>query len=94
MVDAGIYSGDVAVVETGVQAIQGDFVVAEIDKAHTIKEFRTQDGKPCLVPHGVQTEAVAPQRSLNIIGVVRGIVRTYRRRPARSAKLTRQEVSR
>lgn len=94
MVNAGIHSGDVAVVETGVRAAQGDIVVAEIDQAHTIKEYRVISGKPCLVPHGIQTEAVVPQKSLNIIGVVRGIVRSYRPQADGPAKVRKQGASR
>jgi repressor LexA len=87
MVDAGILSGDVAVVEASVQATHGDIVVAEIDGMHTIKEFRTDRGRPRLMPHGVDTQAVDARETLNIIGVVRGIVRSYRPLASRSAKL-------
>jgi len=76
MANAGILSGDVAVVEVGVPASQGDIVVAEIDQTHTIKEYRVVGGKPCLVPHGIQTEPVVPTESLNIVGIVRGIARS------------------
>jgi len=78
MVDVGVLSGDVAVVETGTQAIHGDIVVAEIDGSHTIKEFRMRDGCPCLVGHGPGASVVAPRRTLNVIGVVRGVVRSYK----------------
>jgi repressor LexA len=78
MVDAGVFSGDIAVVETGAQAIHGDIVVAEIDGSHTIKEFRMSRGHPCLVAHGPGTGVVAPKRTLNVIGVVRGVVRSYK----------------
>ena len=78
MVDAGVLSGDVAVVETGSQAVHGDIVVAEIDGSHTIKEFRMSGGCPCLVAHGPGVGVVAPQRTLNVIGVVRGVVRSYK----------------
>lgn len=77
MIDAGIYSGDVAVVEKSLQATHGDIVIAEIDGSHTIKEFRMDQGQPRLVAHGVDARAVAPKETLNIIGVVRGIVRSY-----------------
>lgn len=78
MVDAGVLSGDVAVVETGTPAIHGDIVVAEIDGSHTIKEFRMSGGRPCLVAHGPGARVVAPRRTLNVIGVVRGVVRSYK----------------
>lgn len=94
MVDAGILNGDIAVLELGVQATQGDFVVAEIDQTYTIKEYRRVDGKPCLVSHGIQSEAVAPRQSLNIIGVVRGIARSYKPRRERPIKRVNQRGTR
>lgn len=89
MVDAGILSGDVAVVETSVQATHGDIVVAEIDGIHTIKEFRIDHGRPHLMAHGLNARAAAPRETLNIVGVVRGIVRSYRPLASRNAKLTK-----
>lgn len=93
MVDAGILSGDVAVVETSLQAAHGDIVVAEIDGSHTIKEFRISQGRRLLVAHGVDTRAVTSKETLNIIGVVRGIIRSYGPRTASRAKLTKWEQS-
>lgn len=89
MVDAGILSGDVAVVETSLQATHGDIVVAEIDGSYTIKEFRIKEGRHFLTSHGVDTRSMAPMETLNIIGVVRGIVRSYGRSVANKAKLTK-----
>lgn len=77
MVDAGILSGDVAVVETSLAATHGDIVVAEIDGSYTIKELRIAQGRHRLVSHGVDTRTLAPKETLNIIGVVRGIVRSF-----------------
>lgn len=91
MVDAGIHSGDVAVVEANLQAAHGDIVVAEIDGSHTIKELRVNLGRPVLVAHGLDTRALAPQETLNIIGVVRGIIRSYGQSKLSGAKLTKRE---
>lgn len=93
MVDAGILSGDVAVVETSLQAMHGDIVVAEIDGSHTIKEYRVNRGRHLLAAHGVDTRAMTPMETLNIIGVVRGIIRSYRPPTASRAKLTKWEQS-
>jgi repressor LexA len=78
MLNVGILSGDVAVVETSLQASPGDIVVAEIDGSQTIKEFRSKQGQASLVSHGIDGKTVVPEETLNIIGVVRGIVRSYR----------------
>lgn len=90
MVDAGILSGDVAVVEASMQAVHGDVVVAEIDGSHTIKEYRTDCGKPRLAAHGQDRQSMSAKETLNIIGVVRGIVRSYKPSLAGRAKLAKQ----
>ncbi len=87
MLNAGILSGDVAVIEASVQALNGDIVVAEIDGSQTIKEFRNDRGQPRLVSHGMDSQTATPQTTLNIIGVVRGIIRSYRPPAARGAKI-------
>jgi repressor LexA len=90
MVGVGILGGDIAVVETGVQAVNGDFVVAEIDDAHTVKEFRQAGSKAHLVSHASDADvAIVPSKSLNIIGVVRGIVRAYRPQGRAATKLAK-----
>jgi repressor LexA len=78
MLNSGILNGDVAVVETNSQAINGDIVVAEIDGSTTIKEFRTDQGKTRLISHDAEGKSVVPAETLNIVGVVRGIVRSYK----------------
>jgi repressor LexA len=90
MLNAGILSGDVAVVEASLQASTGDIVVAEIDGSQTIKEFRNDRGQPRLVSHGIDGKAVTPEKTLNIIGVVRGIVRSYRPPAYGGSKLKKQ----
>ncbi|PQZ67629.1 peptidase S24 [Achromobacter sp. MYb9] len=90
MVDAGILSGDVAVVETGMQAVHGDVVVAEIDGIHTIKEYRIDRGKPYLAAHDQDRRSMCAKETLNIIGVVRGVVRSYKPSLTGRAKLAKQ----
>lgn len=94
MVDAGILSGDVAVVETSLAAAHGDIVIAEIDGSYTIKELRITQGRHRLVSHGVDTRALAPKETLNIIGVVRGIVRSFGPPAASKTKLMNLGASR
>ena len=93
MVDAGILSGDIAAVEITHKASPGEFVVAEADGHVTVKEFQMVAGRPRLVPHNASMAALDPQTSLNIIGVVRGIVRTFRPPPAGKAELTKWGVA-
>lgn len=89
MVDAGILGGDVAIVETSMQAAHGDVVVAEIDGSHTIKEYRTDGGEPRLAAHGQGRRSMSAKETLNVIGVVRGIVRSYKPSLAGQARLAK-----
>jgi repressor LexA len=92
MLNVGILSGDVAVVETSLPASNGDIVVAEIDGSQTIKEFRNDQGQPRLISHGMDSKEAIPEKTLNIIGVVRGLVRSYRPPVAREAKIKKRST--
>jgi len=87
MFNAGILNGDIAVVEASSQASNGEIVVAEIDGCQTIKEFRNDRGQPRLIAHDATGKTAIPERTLNVIGVVRGIVRSYRPPAAAGAKI-------
>ena len=93
MVDAGILSGDIAAVEIAHQAAPGEIVIAEADGHVTVKEFQMFEGRPRLVPRNASMQPLEPQKSLRIIGVVRGIVRTFRPPPTGKAKLTKWGVT-
>lgn len=56
MVDAGIHSGDLVVIDRSLQANDGDFVAAYIDGEFTIKEYRFDPKEHCawLIPHNKQ----------------------------------------
>jgi repressor LexA len=90
MVNAGILTGDVAVVETSMEAVHGDVVVAEIDGSYTIKEYRIDRGKRRLAAHGQDRQSMSAKETLNVIGVVRGIVRSYKPSLTGRAKLSKQ----
>lgn len=89
MVDAGILNGDIAVVETDLQSVSGDIVIVDIDGRITIKELLIKKGRPSLMPDNSSAEAKAPQESLQVLGVVSGIVRRYKPLRAGSGTLTR-----
>lgn len=77
MIDAGIHSGDVAVVERGTGATKGDFVVAIVDNEFTLKELGMERGKFVLIPHNPAFPIIRPQGELEIFGVMVGLVRRY-----------------
>ena len=53
MQDAGIFSGDLVIIDRSLQASDGDFVAAYIDGEFTVKEFRSDPSGKCawLIPH-------------------------------------------
>lgn len=88
MVEAGVFDGDLAVVDRAVTAQPGDFVVAMIDGEFTFKELRKEGGQMFLQPHNSALSVMRPKARLEIFGVVRGIARSYRR-PKRSRSQSR-----
>lgn len=82
MVDAGVLDGDTAVVELTENASSGDFVAAIVDGQCTVKELRFERGKPILVPHSKDHQIIKPCQDFRILGVVKGIIRRYRRTEA------------
>ena len=77
MIDAGINDGDVAVVDRGLAAKAGDFVVAIVDNEFTLKELARESGKFVLRPHNKAFPVIRPQGALEIYGVMTGLVRRY-----------------
>ncbi len=77
MLDAGINDGDVAVIDRGLAAKPGDFVVAIVDNEFTLKELATERGRFVLKPHNKAFAVIRPQGSLEIYGVMVGLVRRY-----------------
>ena len=77
MLDAGINDGDLAVVERGASAKAGDFVIAIVDNEFTLKELAVERGKFVLKPHNKAFPVIRPKGSLEIYGVMVGLVRRY-----------------
>jgi repressor LexA len=78
MIDAGINDGDVAVVERGISAKSGDFVVAIVDDEFTLKELGSERGQFILKPHNKAFPVIRPKGNLEIFGMLVGLVRRYR----------------
>ena len=53
MRDAGIFNGDIVVIDRSLEAHNGDVIVACIDGEFTIKEYRFDEANQCawLIPH-------------------------------------------
>jgi repressor LexA len=79
MIEAGINDGDIAVVEKRNFANVGDIVVAVVDNDFTLKTLDKEGGKFILRPANNDYPVIYPQGSLEIYGVLVGLIRKYRR---------------
>lgn len=79
MAGAGIHEGDLVVVERGATAETGDFVVAVVDGELTLKELGRERGRTVLIPRNPAYPVIRPEGELTLYGVVRGLIRRYRR---------------
>ena len=79
MIEAGIYDGDIAVVEKRNIANVGDIVVAIVDNEFTLKTLDKERGKYILRPANQAYQVIRPQGTLEIFGVLTGLIRKYRK---------------
>ena len=77
MIDAGILPGDVVLVEKGPRPKQNDVVVACVDDEWTLKYYVRDAAGVRLEPANRKYKFIRPQRSLEIGGVVRAVIRKY-----------------
>jgi SOS regulatory protein LexA len=75
MIDAGIYEGDLVVVEKRPAAKKGDIVVAIVDNQFTLKRLDLDDGRFVLKPENKAYPVIRPEGTLEIFGVMVGLVR-------------------
>lgn len=78
MIEAGIHEGDIAVVEKRMTANVGDIVVAIVDNDFTLKTLDREAGEYILRPANLAYPVIRPRGSLEIFGVLVGLVRKYR----------------
>lgn len=76
MKDAGIFHGDIAVIEERQVADNGEIVVAMLDESVTLKRFFRENNRVKLV---AENAAYAPiyTQDVRIIGRLKGIIRNY-----------------
>jgi repressor LexA len=75
MMDAGILEGDLVVVEKSATAKPGDIVVAIVDGQFTLKRLDTERGRFVLKPENKSYPVIRPEGTLEIFGVMVGLVR-------------------
>lgn len=79
MEGAGLHDGDFVVMVAGLAAKPGDVVVAVVDNEVTVKHLRQDDQGWFLEPANPAYPVLRPQGSLEVLGVVTGMFRKYRR---------------
>ena len=77
MRDAGIYEGDMVLVERGGEPKAGDVVVAQVDGEWTLKTYRKSGGQVSLEPANPDFQTIVPRQSLTIGGTVKAVIRKY-----------------
>lgn len=78
MIDAGIHSGDLAVIEKRNNANVGDIVVGIVDGDFTLKTLGREGKKFVLLPANPAYPVIRPKDELEIFGVMVGLVRKFR----------------
>lgn len=77
MIDAGIFEGDLVLVDTKKSPRDEDIVVALIDNANTLKRLIKKNGEAYLKPENKEYKDIYPVNELIIQGVVTALIRRY-----------------
>lgn len=77
MIEAGIFTDDLVIVEKNSQPQFGDIVVAFIDNEFTLKYLKKINNKICLVPANKKYPIFYPKENLEIFGKVISVIRKY-----------------
>lgn len=79
MVEAGINTGDIVIVDKGVHPKVDDIVVAELDREFTLKYLKKDSKGHYLHAGNSKYPDFHPREELKIFGVVIGVVRKYQK---------------
>ena len=77
MINAGIFEGDLVIVERGAEPRPGDIVVGILDGQFTLKRLVKEKGKYFLRAENPDYPDLHAMEELQIAGVVRSVVRKY-----------------
>lgn len=77
MINAGIHEGDMVLVNPAKEAHEGDIVVALVDGENTVKRYVREHGRIILRAENPDYTDIHPEGSLEVQGVVTGLVRNY-----------------
>lgn len=77
MIDAHISKGDMVLVERANSAKDGQIVIAEVDGEYTMKYFKKSGSRAWLEPANKKYQPIYPEHSLNVIAVLKAVIRKY-----------------
>ncbi len=77
MINEGINPDDLVVIDKMRTPRNGDVVAACVDGEWTVKYFRERNGQPFLEPANPKYQAIFPQATMDIGGVVVSVIRKY-----------------
>jgi len=81
MIEAGIFPGDVLVVDRSLRATHGDIIIASLESEMTVKQLHLTPRPVRLVPRNpaYQPIIIDEDRTLEVFGVVTNVVRSLSR---------------
>jgi len=76
MINAGIFPGDILIVDRSLEAVDKKIVIAVINGELTVKRLRIRSGNPFLEPENAQyqTIKITPDMAFEIWGVVTNVI--------------------
>ncbi len=77
MIDAHIEKGDMVLVERANHAKDMQIVIAEVDGEFTMKYYREKGVKIWLEPANKNYKPIYPENSLNVIAILKAVIRKY-----------------
>jgi len=77
MIEAHIADGDMVIAERTESAKDGDIVIAQVDGEFTMKYFKKKGDKVWLEPANKDFKPIYPEFDLQIVAIVRGVMRKY-----------------
>jgi DNA polymerase V len=81
MTEAGIFPGDVLVVDRSLQARHGDIIIASLETEMTVKQLHLSPPPAQLLPRnsGYEPIVIGDDMVLEVFGVVTNVVRSFNR---------------
>lgn len=77
MIDAGIFEGDIVIVDSNRTPRNTDIVVGLVDGMNTVKRYMVDNGTKYLKAENPEYSDIYPEHELSIQGVVTGLLRYY-----------------